>query len=46
MYIEHSAENRIEKHYGAESEWGKSFNEKHHNLKSSKSSLSTIQSTG
>jgi hypothetical protein len=34
MYIEHGAENRIEKHYGTESGSGKSFSEKLHNLQS------------
>jgi hypothetical protein len=31
-YIEHSAENRIEKHHGTERGSGKSFNEKLHQL--------------
>jgi len=46
MYIEHSAENRIEQHYGPESGSGKSFNEKLHKLQSSKSNLRTIKSKG
>jgi len=46
MYIEHSAENRIEKHYGPENGSGKSFNEKLRNLQSSESSLRTVKSTG
>ena len=46
MYIEHGAQNRIEKHYGTESGSGKSFNEKLHILQSSKSSLRTIKPTG